>query len=61
LVWWRKSAEAEAAFMKQETAKLQKCFQQGKVRLRAQFVAERTAEYGTAEITSPCRKEPAYV
>ena len=56
-----KLAEAEAAFMEKETAKLQKRFQQEKARLHVQFVAERTAEYGAAEIASSCGKEPAYV
>lgn len=38
-----KLAEAEAAFMEKETAKLQKRFQQETARLHAQFVVERTA------------------
>ena len=38
--------EAEAAFMERETELLQKRFKAEKEKLRAQFVAERTAEYG---------------
>ncbi len=38
--------EAEAAFMERETELLQKRFKAEKERLRAQFVAERSAEYG---------------
>lgn len=38
--------EAEAAFMERETELLQKRFKAEKERLRAQFVAERNAEYG---------------
>ncbi len=38
--------EAEAAFMERGTKLLQKKFEAEKEKLRAQFVAERTAEYG---------------
>ena len=38
--------ETEAAFMERETELLQKRFKAEKERLRAQFVAERSAEYG---------------
>ena len=41
--------EAEAAFMERETKLLQKRFEVEKERLRAQFVAERQAQYGGAE------------
>lgn len=44
-----KLVEAEAAFMERETKLLQKKFEAEKEKLRAQFVAERTAEYGVAE------------
>lgn len=38
--------EAEAAYMERETELLQKRFKAEKERLRAQFVAERSVEYG---------------
>lgn len=42
-------AEEEASFMAQETKKLQRRFEQEKVRLHAQFVAEKTTVYGICE------------
>lgn len=42
-------AEAEASFMAQETKKLQKRFEQEKAKLRAQFVAEQSVQYGVCE------------
>ena len=38
--------EAEAAFMEKEMKLLQKKFEAEKEKLRARFVAEKTAEYG---------------
>lgn len=42
-------AEAEKAFMEQETRKLQKRFDQERARLHAQFVAEQEVKYGAGK------------
>lgn len=42
-------AEVEASFMAQETKKLQKRFEQEKAKLRVQFVAEQSVQYGVCE------------
>ena len=46
--------EAETAFMEKETRLLQKRFEAEKEKLRAQFVAERTAQYGGVSEEGVC-------